>query len=103
MEKRHETLAFLSGRFSKNQLNWYVIEKEDFKIMATLTRMHWTNAIPDRLELFTNHNNLIIIFGPLSVVHDLSQTTNRSVLDGLYVYRFKITPYYTSRATIKYG
>ena len=35
---------------------------------------------PDGFDLYTDHNNLIFLFDPLSVVADMSQTTLRKVL-----------------------
>ena len=48
--------------------------------MATLGRMHWLLADPQGFDLYTDHNNLIYIFDPTSVVTDISQTTIRKVL-----------------------
>ena len=42
--------------------------------------MHWIAATPSGFDLYTDHNNLIFLFDPLSVVPDLSQTTLRKVL-----------------------
>ena len=47
---------------------------------ASLERMHWLAATPDGFDLYTDRNNLIFLFDPLSVVSDLSQTTLRKVL-----------------------
>jgi RNase H-like domain found in reverse transcriptase/Integrase zinc binding domain len=76
----HQPLGFLSGRFNKTQLGWSVLEKEAFAVMATLERMHWLAATPDGFYLYTDHNNVVFIFDPLSVVPDLSQTSLRKVL-----------------------
>ena len=79
-EQRHSPIAFLSGRFDKTQLGWPIIEKEAFAVMNTLDRMHWVVATPEGFDLYTDHNNLIFLFDPLAVVHDMSQTTLRKVL-----------------------
>ena len=79
-EQCHQPLAFLSGRFNKTQLGWAIIEKEVYAVLASLERMHWLAATPDGFDLYTDHNNLIFLFDPLSVVPDLSQTTLRKVL-----------------------
>lgn len=42
--------------------------------------MHWLKAKSDGFELFTDHSNFIFLFDLLSVVTDLSQTTQRKVL-----------------------
>lgn len=79
-EQRHEPLGFLSGRFDTIQLGWSTLEKEAYAVLANLTRMHWLAATPNGFDLYTDHNNLIFLFDPLSVVPDLSQTTLRKVL-----------------------
>lgn len=43
--------------------------------MATLEKCHWLAATPSGFDLYTDHNNLIFLFDPLSVVPDLSLTT----------------------------
>jgi transposase InsO family protein len=78
--QRHQPLAFLSGRFNATQLGWSVLEKEAFAVLASLERMHWLAATPDGFDLSTDHNNLVFIFDPLSIVPDMSQTTLRKVL-----------------------
>ena len=80
MDQDHDPLAFLSGRFNATQLGWSILEKEAYAILATLERMHWIAATPSGFDLYTDHNNLIFLFDPLSVVPDLSQTTLRKVL-----------------------
>lgn len=79
-EQRHEPLSFLSGRFNNTQYGWSTLEKEAFAILASLERMHWLAATPSGFDLYTDHNNLIFIFDPLSLMPDLSQTAVRKVL-----------------------
>ena len=79
-EKQHDPLAFLSGHFTPTQLRWSTIEKEAFSVMATIERMHWLASSPAGFDLFTDHNNLIFIFDPLSLSPDLSQTSIRKVV-----------------------
>lgn len=79
-QQAHEPLAFLSGQFNSTQLGWPILEKEACAVLATLTRLHWLASIPHGFDLYTDHNNLIFIFDPLSVVPDLSQNTVRKVL-----------------------
>lgn len=79
-ERRHTPLAFLSGRFTDTQLRWNVLEKEGFAVVASLTRLHWLTATPSGFDLFTDHNNLVFIFDPLSLIPDLSQSCVRKVL-----------------------
>lgn len=78
--QRHEPMAFLSGAFAGAQLRWSTLEKEGYAIMATVDRMHWVLSNPDGFDIFTDHNNLVFLFDPLSVVPDLAQTTLRKVL-----------------------
>jgi len=78
--QRHEPLAFLSGKFDATQLGWSTLEKEAFAVLASFERMHWLTATPGGFDLYTDHNNLIFLFDPLSVVPDLSQTSLRKVL-----------------------
>lgn len=48
--------------------------------MSTVQRMHWLLATSEGFDLFTDHQNLIFIFDPLSVIHDLVKSTVRKVL-----------------------
>lgn len=91
-DQNHSPLAFLSGRFNATQLGWSVLEKEAFAVLSTLDKMHWLVTNPDEFDLFKDHNNLIVLFDPLSVVPDPSQTTLRKALRwavrlSLYQYR----------------
>lgn len=79
-EQRHEPLAFISGRFSDREYRWSILEKEAYAILATMDRMHWVLATPCGFDLFTDHNNLIFIFDPLSIMPDLSQSSLKKVL-----------------------
>lgn len=78
-EQRLEPLAFLSRRFNNTQFGWATIEKEGYAVIETLEHMHWLRATPDGFDLYTDHNNLIFLFNPLSVVPDLSQTSLREI------------------------
>ena len=79
-EQCHQPLAFLSGGFNKTQLGWAIIEKEAYTVLASLERMHWLVAPPDGFDLYTDHNNLILLLDQLSVVRDLSRTILRRIL-----------------------
>eukprot|EP00737_Agarophyton_chilense_P002334 gb/GEZJ01002651.1/.p1 GENE.gb/GEZJ01002651.1/~~gb/GEZJ01002651.1/.p1 ORF type:complete len:320 (+),score=20.64 gb/GEZJ01002651.1/:2674-3633(+) len=80
MDPRHSPLAFCSGRFNNTKLSWSVLENEGYEILATLQRMHWLVATPAGFDLFTDHNNLVFIFDPLSIIPDLSQSSTRKLL-----------------------
>ena len=91
VEQEHSPLAFLCGRFEATQLGWSVLEKEAYAVLTTLERMHWIVANPDGFDLYTDHDNLIFLFDPLSVVPDLSATSLRKVLRSavrLRMYRY---------------
>jgi len=79
-ERNHEPLAFLSGRFDATQLRWSILEKEAFAIMATTERMHWILSDAQGFDIFTDHNNLVFIFDPLSVLRDISISSLKKVL-----------------------
>lgn len=74
-DKRQESLAFLSGRFTKQQIRWATLKKEAYAVRATLNRMHWLLATTSGFDLFTDHKNLIFLFDPTSVTADLSLKT----------------------------
>lgn len=78
--QRHEQLAGLSSHFSDSSLRWSTIEKEAYAIMAITERMHWLLASERGFDLYTGHNNLVLLFDPTSVVADLSQTALQKVL-----------------------
>lgn len=79
-DKRHEPLSFLSGRFDDTQLRWSTLEKEAYAIMASIDRMHWLASGSEGFDLFTDHNNLIFIFDPTSLVPDLTVAAIRKVI-----------------------
>lgn len=70
-----DPLGFLSGKFTNTQGRWSILEKESFSVVATLDRMHWLVATQDGFDIYTDHNNLIFLFYPPSIVPDMSQTT----------------------------
>jgi len=79
-EKRHQPLAFLSGKFDATQLRWSTLEKEAYAIMATTERMHWILSDSAGFDIFTDHNNLVFMFDPLSVLRDISLSSLKKVL-----------------------
>ena len=79
-KQRHEPLAFLSGRFDDTEMRWAIIEKEAYAVKASCERMRWLLGTPDGFNLYTDHNNLIFIFDPLSLVPDLSASSVKKVL-----------------------
>ena len=79
-QQPHEPLAFLSGRFNDTQLRWSTLEKEAFAIVTATRRLHWLLATNDGFDIFTDHNNIVFIFDPLSLTTDLSQSSVRKVL-----------------------
>lgn len=48
--------------------------------MASLERSYWLAACSDGFDLFTDHKNLIFIFDPLDVKHNINQSTTQKVL-----------------------
>ena len=81
-DKRHEPLAFLSGRFTDTQLRWSTMENEAFSVMATIERLHRLASTTDGFDLYPDHNNIVFIFDPLSLVPDLSQAAVQKHSDG---------------------
>lgn len=79
-QQRHEPLEFLTGRLNHTQMGWTVIEKEAYAIIDSLERMHWLAAGAPGFDLFTDHKKLVLIFDPLSIVPDLSQTAIRKLI-----------------------
>ena len=79
-EQRHVQLALCPGRYNATQLGCSTLEKKVYAIMDTLERMHWLAPNAVNFYLHTDHNNLIFLFEPLSLVPDLSQSSTRKVL-----------------------
>lgn len=79
-EQQNAPLAFLSGRCTVTKSSWAVLEKEVWAVVATLTRLHWLVSTPDVFDLFTDHNKIIFIFDPLSILPDLSTSSVGKVL-----------------------
>ena len=78
--QHHQPLAFLSGQFNSTQVRWSTIEKEAFAILSAVKRMHWLAAAPEGFDIYTDHNNLVFMFDPLAVQHDLSVSSTPKVL-----------------------
>lgn len=79
-EQHQDPLDFHSGRFSRTQMGWSTLEKEAFAVVASIERSHWLASRSDGFNLFTDHNNLIFIFDPLSVMPDINEAATRKVL-----------------------
>lgn len=47
--------------------------------MASIERTNWLAYCGDILDFFTDHNNLIFIFDPLTIMPDIGQATTRKV------------------------
>lgn len=48
--------------------------------MTILDRMEWIICTPDDFDLYTDHNNFIFFFDPLTIGPDLSQISLCKVL-----------------------
>lgn len=57
-----------------------LLDKESYAVMETLAQFHWIVITRSGFNFHNNHNNLIFLFGPLSFVQELSQTSLRKVL-----------------------
>lgn len=54
------------------EAGWSILEKETFAVLETLDRKRWLATTPNAFDLYTDHNDLIFLFDPLSVVPVLS-------------------------------
>lgn len=93
MEQRHSPLSFLSRRYKGTQLDWSFLQKGSFEVLYTLERLYWLVIHPEGFKHFKDHNNLIFLFDPKSIVPDMSQTTLRRLLRwdmtlSMYNYKF---------------
>lgn len=79
-EQRHSLLTFLSDRFDATQLGFFVLEMEAYVVLTTIYRVNWIVATPTGFDLYTDHNNFIFLFDPLSVASDMSATSLRKFL-----------------------
>jgi hypothetical protein len=66
-EQLHSPLAFLSGKFTKSQLNWSTIEKEAYPIVVAMTKLRHFLLNNKGFRLFTDHRNLVFVFSPTGV------------------------------------
>jgi hypothetical protein len=73
-EQDHRPLCFLSGSFTKSQMNWSTIEKEAYPIIVALGRLKHFLDRPEGFRLFTDHRNLVYIFNPTT---ERKSTTDR--------------------------
>ena len=63
MEWTHEPLAFGSGVFKGSENNWSTIEQEAYAIVKATDKYRYLLDGPKPFLLFTDHKNLIYIFG----------------------------------------
>jgi hypothetical protein len=66
-DQLHSPLAFLSGKFTKSQLNWSTIEKEAYPIVVAMTKLRHFLLNEKGFRLFTDHRNLVFVFSPSGV------------------------------------
>lgn len=53
-------------------MEWSVLEKEAFAILAKLERVYWLAETPSGFDFLTSHNNIVYIFVPWAFFLDLS-------------------------------
>lgn len=73
-------MSFYSGRFSATEIGSSTVEKEGYAVIATIDRTQWLVSCSDGFESFTDHNNLIFIFGPSDVKTYINVAAPRKVL-----------------------
>lgn len=79
-KQRHESLVFLSVNCTDTTIRSSTIEKEAFVIMETTETMQCLLASDRGFDLYNDHNNLVFMFDPKSVIADISQRTLQKVL-----------------------
>ena len=66
-------LGFLSGKFTKAKAQWAIPDKELYPIVRTLVRFNFITAFHGtRIEVHTDHKNLIYLFNPPKTVRTSS-------------------------------
>ena len=63
-DQLHQPLVFLSGRFSGSQLNWPIIDKECFAIVAAFKKVPY---LLQKTVVHTDHKNLTYILSPQEI------------------------------------
>ncbi|CAM9858052.1 unnamed protein product, partial [Chrysoparadoxa australica] len=71
---QHEPLAFQSGSFSKNQLNWSATDKEAYPIIMMFRRFE--HLLWKQVHLYCDHKALAYIFHPHKAVVTVSKATS---------------------------
>ena len=66
-DQKNERLAFLGSSFKDAQLHWTTFEKEAYAIFQTFEKLDYLFQGHQRTLVFTDHRNLLFIFGPLSL------------------------------------
>lgn len=59
---------------------WSTLEKEAYAVLDSIERSNWLESAEDGFDLFTDHNNLIFIFDPLSLHPDVGLSSLGKVL-----------------------
>lgn len=79
-KKALKPLPFLSGHFRNSQSRWLTVEKEAFPIMAKVEHIHHILTMPQGLNLYTDHANVVSIFGRLEILPNLGRAPVRKAL-----------------------
>jgi len=72
-QQKHEPLGFCGHKFSGSELNWSIVEKEEFAIVDALNKLDYLLMNDRPFHLFVDHKNLIQIFSPSSVSKPVAQ------------------------------
>lgn len=78
--QRHNPLPFISGWFAPTQVQWNLLEKEAYAVVARLEGWHGLAATTEGIYLDTYHKNSILIFTRLVVLPDFAHSSISTVL-----------------------
>lgn len=54
-------------------MGWSTVEKEAYAVLASVERSHWLSACPAVFDLYTDHNYLLFIFDPTTIIPDIGK------------------------------
>ena len=90
-EQQHVPMATLSGEFKNSALNWRIMEKEAYPIIAALEEWEYLLLCAQGFDVYGDHNNIVKLFDPEKVSPPLHKAAVFRIYNWLYLLgQFKV-------------
>ena len=90
-QQQHIPMATLSGEFKNSQLNWRIMEKEAYPLIAALEEWEYLLLCAQGFDVYGDHNNIVKLFDPSKVSPPLHKAAMFRIYNWLYLLgQFKV-------------